>query len=322
MIRAGIIGGAGYTGGELIRILLRHPGCEIAYINSNSQAGKKVYSVHKDLLGETEISFSSDPDFNVDVVFLCLAHGGSVKFVENNNIPETVKIIDLSQDFRLVKNNRNEFVYGLPEVNHDLIKNSHLIANPGCFATAIQLAILPLAANKLLEDNIHVTAITGSTGAGQKLSNTVHFTWRSSNISFYKVFKHQHLKEINQTINGLQTNWNKLIHFVPVRGNFTRGILAGVYTTCYCSIDEAIQIYDNYYHNQPFTILSDEEVDIKQAVNTNKCIIHLMKSGNQLFISSVIDNLLKGASGQAVQNMNLMFGLDETTGLMFKPAAF
>jgi len=323
MVRAGIIGGAGFTGGELIRILLGHPECEIAYVNSNSQAGKRCSDIHKDLLGETDMTFNANPAFDVDVLFLCLAHGDSAKFMKANLIPDKVAVIDLSQDFRLKNAGQiNDFVYGLPEINRELIKKTRYVANPGCFATVIQLAVLPLAAGKMLYEDLHVTAITGSTGAGQKLNNTVHFTWRSNNISFYKVFEHQHLNEIRQTLIGLQTNWNKEIAFVPVRGNFTRGIMAGLYTKCDLTIDEVKNLYKEFYRDHPFTIVSENDADIKQVLNTNKCVLHLKKTGEQLFVTSVIDNLVKGASGQAVQNMNLIFGLDETCGLKLKPIAF
>ncbi|MBN2425433.1 MAG: N-acetyl-gamma-glutamyl-phosphate reductase [Calditrichaceae bacterium] len=323
MIRAGIIGGAGFTGGEMTRILLRHPECELAFVQSNSQAGKMISSTHTDLVGETDMKFVKETDYDVDCLFLCLAHGDSVKYVRNNNIPENTAIIDLSQDFRLKHINQpHNYVYGLPEAYREQIKSTKQLANPGCFATGIELAFLPLAANKLLSGNIHVTAVTGSTGAGQKLSDTVHFTWRSSNVSFYKIFEHQHQREIGQILGSLQPDWSDNVYFVPMRGNFTRGILTGLYTKCSLSIEEITDIYKNHYAGHPFTIVVDKEPDIKQIVNTNKCLVHLKKKDDILFVTTVIDNLIKGASGQAVQNMNLMFGLDETCGLYSKPVAF
>jgi N-acetyl-gamma-glutamyl-phosphate reductase len=320
-INIGIIGGAGYTGGELLRILLNHPNTNIAFVNSKSQAGKPVYATHGDLLGETDIRFADEQDFTqADVLFLCSGHNESKKFLAENAIPENIKIIDLSTDFR---DESNGFVYGLPELQKEKIKTATKIANPGCFATSIELAVLPLAQAGVLKDDVHVSAITGSTGAGQSLSATTHFSWRNNNISIYKAFTHQHLKEITQSIKSLQSDFGKAINFIPYRGNFTRGIMANIYTKFDGTIAEAQDLYENYYAAHPFTYISDEaEIDLKQVVNTNKCILHLEKHGDNLLISSVIDNLTKGASGQAVQNMNLIFGLDEIAGLKLKPSGF
>ena len=324
-IKIGIAGGAGYTGGELVRILLNHPATEIIFVHSKSNAGNLLSDVHTDLLGETEIKFSSTLSDKIDVLFLCMGHGESVKFIAENKISKKIKIIDLSQDFRLsykLQVTSYKFVYGLPELNRNEIKKANNIANPGCFATAIQLALLPLAAKKLLDDAVHVSAVTGSTGAGQSLSATNHFTWRNNNISIYKAFEHQHLAEITQSIKQLQRNFSSPINFIPYRGNFTRGILASVYTRSKLSLEEAKKCYKDYYRSHPFVIVSEKNPDIKQVVNTNKCILYLEKHGDKIFVQSVIDNLTKGASGQAVQNMNLMFGLEETCGLRLKPSAF
>ncbi len=319
-INIGIIGGAGYTGGELLRILLNHPQVNISFVNSKSQAGKPVYSTHGDLLGETDLLFADEQSFdNIDAIFLCSGHNESRKFLATNNVPANVKIIDLSTDFR---DESNGFVYGLPELQRETIKNATKIANPGCFATSIQLAILPLAKAGLIKDDIHVSAITGSTGAGQSLSATTHFSWRNNNISIYKAFTHQHLQEINQSIKGLQPSFENLINFIPYRGNFTRGIMANVYTKFAGTLEEARELYKNYYASHPFTHISEQEIDLKQVVNTNKCIIHLEKHGDNLLISSIIDNLTKGASGQAIQNLNLIFGLEETAGLKLKSVGF
>jgi N-acetyl-gamma-glutamyl-phosphate reductase len=319
-INIGIIGGAGYTGGELLRILLNHPQVNISFVNSKSQAGKPVYSTHGDLLGETDLLFANEQSFDkVDALFLCSGHNESRKFLTQNEVPASVKIIDLSTDFR---DESNGFVYGLPELQRETIKNATKIANPGCFATSIQLAILPLAFAGLIKDDIHVSAITGSTGAGQSLSATTHFSWRNNNISIYKAFNHQHLQEINQSIKGLQPNFENMINFIPYRGNFTRGIMANVYTKFFGTLEEAKELYKNYYASHPFTHINDQEIDLKQVVNTNKCILHLEKNGDNLLISSIIDNLTKGASGQAVQNLNLIFGLEETAGLKLKSVGF
>ena len=321
MIRVGIIGGAGYTAGELIRILQHHPDAEIQFVHSNSNAGNPLWKVHSDLLGETEQIFTDKLDFgNVDVLFLCMGHGASKVFLETHTIPDAVKIIDLSHDFRMAGD--HNFVYGLPELQKEAVINADHIANPGCFATAIQLAILPLAGNLMLASDVHVHAITGSTGAGQKPTSTSHFSWRNNNVSVYKAFEHQHLAEINQSLIQLQNSFNKNLNFVPVRGNFSRGILASVYTKIESDIETVKDVYTEYYKDHPFVIISDSNPDIKQVVNTNKCIIHLNKYDGNLHIVSIIDNLIKGASGQAVQNMNLMFKLEETTGLWLKAAAF
>ncbi len=318
-IKAGIAGGAGYTGGELLRILIHHPEVDIAYVHSKSNAGNYVYAVHNDLLGDTDLKFESALHYNIDVLFLCLGHGDAVKFVNENAIPENVKIIDLSQDFRP---ETNGFVYGLPELKRETIKTATKIANPGCFATSIELALLPLAKAGLLNDEIHISATTGSTGAGQNPSPTTHFSWRSNNLSVYKAFGHQHLKEINQSVKQLMPSFNKDINFIPYRGAYPRGILASLYTNSNLSMEEAYQLYSDYYASHPFVTITDQNPDLKQVVNTNKCIIYLEKHGNKLMIISMIDNLTKGASGQAVQNMNLIFGLEETTGLKLKSVGF
>lgn len=321
-IKIGVIGGAGYTAGELLRILIYHPHVDIVFVNSSSNAGNPVTAVHSGLIGETDLIFTSElPLEKVDALFLCSAHGDSKKFIEANEIPQKIKIIDLSTDYR-AKSPDHDFVYGLPELNRDAIKNSTHVANPGCFATAIQVALLPLASKGLLNDEIHVNAITGSTGAGVKPSSTSHFSWRNNNISIYKPFGHQHLHEIGQSINQLQPDFNKSVNFIPVRGNFTRGIYVTAYTRCSLSLDEANALYQDYYKNAAFTFLTDKNPDLKQVVNTNKAIIYLEKHGDKLLVVSMIDNLLKGASGQAVQNMNLMFGLDEKAGLGLKAVGF
>ncbi len=321
MIKAGIIGGAGYTAGELIRILLGHPRVKIAWIHSNSHAGAAVCEVHTDLTGDTSLRFTGELDFEeVDVVFLCMGHGKSVQFMSDHQLPDHLKVVDLSNDFRLKKEG-NRFVYGLPEMVRPQIKEASLLANPGCFATSIQLALLPLAASHLLNE-VHVHAITGSTGAGQAPSATTHFSWRSNNASVYKAFEHQHLAEIHQSMHELMPGFSGPINFVPMRGNFPRGILASVYLDCQLTEDEVLHLFQKFYSTHPFVTLSERPVDIKQVVNTNKCLLHLKKHGEKLHIVSVIDNLTKGASGQAVQNMNLMFGLDETEGLHLKPVGF
>jgi len=322
MIKVGIIGGAGYTAGELIRILLNHPQAEIAFVQSSSNAGNLLSDVHTDLLGDTDIRFVAKADFSlIDVAFFCMGHGKSKDFLQTNSVPEKVKIIDLSHDFRL-KREGNDFVYGLPELNRELIRKSNKIANPGCFATGIQMAILPLAAAGIIKDELHVNAITGSTGAGQAPSSTSHFSWRNNNLSVYKAFEHQHLGEIGQSFKQLQPGFNYNINFIPVRGNHTRGIFASVYTKFDGSLEEAVKLYQDYYKSHPFVFVSQTNPDLKQVVNTNKAIVYLEKHGNKIMILSVIDNLLKGASGQAVQNMNLIFGLEETTGLSLKAVAF
>jgi N-acetyl-gamma-glutamyl-phosphate reductase len=325
MIKVGIVGAAGYTGGELLRILVNHPRVEIGWAHSQSQAGKPIAHTHTDLLGDTDLLFAQHLPTNaaewqqIDVVFLCSGHGQSKKFLAENNVPAEVKIIDLSADFRT----QNEgFVYGLPELQRDTIKTATKIANPGCFATTIELALLPLAAAGLLHEAVHVSAVTGSTGAGQALSDTTHFTWRNNNLSIYKAFSHQHLAEIKMSLKTLQGNFATPVHFIPYRGDFTRGIMANVYTPYNQTLTEALTLYENYYATHPFTHISRQEIDLKQVVNTNKCLLYLQKHEDMLLITSVIDNLTKGASGQAVQNMNLLFGLPEDTGLRLKAAAF
>ena len=332
MIKVGIIGGAGYTGGELIRLLVNHPQAEVAFIDSKSNAGKPVASVHQDLLGETDLKFSdknvADNLPTADVLFLCTGHGEARKFLEANlqYIKEETKIIDLSNDFRLNPQSaiaNRQFVYGLPEINREQIKTAQNIANPGCFATAIQLGLLPLAQAGLLKD-VYTTGITGSTGAGQSLSATSHFSWRANNIQAYKTLTHQHLGEIKQSLNQLQDGFSGggSLNFVPWRGDFTRGIFISSTVKCDVSKEELAELYKSFYANHPFTTLSDDAVFLKQIVNTNKCIIQLEKEGDTLVVHSAIDNLLKGASGQAVQNMNLMFGLEETMGLKLKANYF
>ena len=325
MIKAGIIGGAGYTAGELIRLLLNHEQTTIDFVYSTSNAGNKIHKVHQDLIGATEMEFTNKINADVDVLFLCLGHGNSKAFLEQYTFSEDTKIIDLSNDFRLEADtvfHGKEFAYGLPELQKEVIKNANYIANPGCFATAIQLALLPLADSNLIQEDIHINAVTGATGAGTSLSSTTHFTWRDNNFSHYKPFTHQHLGEINQTVNQLQTGFNSEIHFMPNRGNFSRGIFATAYTTYEGTLEDAKTLYKSYYKDAAFTFVSNEEIHLKQVVNTNKCIIHLHKHDNKLLITSIIDNLLKGASGQAVQNMNLMFGFEETEGLQLKANYF
>lgn len=319
-MKVGIIGGAGYTAGELIRLLINHPHVEIVFIHSESNAGNRITDVHGGLIGETDLRFSDKFDLSaIDTLFLCQGHGQSSAFWTTNRMPEGLKIIDLAQDYR---NESEGYVYGLPEVKKNRIAKADKIANPGCFATAIQLALLPLAAAGLLKNDIHVTAVTGSTGAGVKPSATTHFSWRSDNISIYKPFTHQHLAEIRQTLTQLQPDFTGEINFVPMRGDFSRGILASVYTDCDLTQEEAEELYSTYYKDAPFTHVSDKPIDLKQVINTNKALIHVEKHGNKLHITSVIDNLLKGASGQAVENMNIMHGLDPCEGLHLKPSAF
>jgi N-acetyl-gamma-glutamyl-phosphate reductase len=321
-IRAGIVGGAGYTGGEMIRLLVNHPDVTISFVHSRSNAGNPLYAVHADLLGETEQLFTSELSNDIDVMFLCLGHGESKKFLETTDVAAHVKVIDLSQDFRLGETVKDRtFVYGLPEMQRDQIKSAQNIANPGCFATGIQLGLLPLAKAGLLKE-VHTTGITGSTGAGQSLQATSHFTWRANNISTYKVLNHQHLKEIRRSLQLLQPGFNGEVNFVPVRGDYPRGIWVTSYLQTDLSLEEAVKLYKDFYAGHPFTHVSDRQIDLKQVVNTNKCLIQLEKTGNKLVIHSIEDNLLKGASGQAVQNMNLMCGLDETAGLKLKSIVF
>ena len=322
MIKIGIIGGAGYTAGELIRLLVNHPEAEIVFINSTSNAGNKITSVHGGLLGETELTFTDQLPFDkVDVLFFCSAHGDTKKFIESHDIPAGLKIIDLAMDYRL-KDTGNDFIYGLPEINKEAISKANHIANPGCFATAIQLGLLPLAAKGLLNHDVYANAITGSTGAGVKPQSTTHFSWRDNNMSIYKAFEHQHIPEIRQSMKQLQSDFTADINFIPYRGDFPRGIFATLVTECDKELDELRKIYSDFYANAAFTHVVEQNIDLKQVVNTNKALLHLEKHGNTLLVVSCIDNLLKGASGTAVQNMNLLFHIDETTGLHLKPSAF
>lgn len=319
------MGGAGFTAGELLRILLHHPETEITSVTSTSNSGNPIFAVHDDLLGQTDLNFVSDLTGEEDVVFLCLGHGNSRKFFDDFKFNDRTKIIDLSNDFRLIKDanyNSCNFVYGLPEVNREKIKSAQFIANPGCFATAIQLALLPLAASHLIEEDVHVSAITGSTGAGRSLSGTTHFSWRNNNISVYKAFTHQHLGEIGETLKFLQASFENKVRFVPYRGNFTRGIYASCYTKFDKPLDDAFETYRQFYMDHPFVHVSESSIHLKQVVGTNNVILNLQKEDDQLLITSVIDNLVKGASGQAVQNMNLIFGLPEESGLHLKALQF
>ncbi|MFM1929092.1 MAG: hypothetical protein RL387_420 [Bacteroidota bacterium] len=323
-VNIGIVGGAGYTGGELLRVLLRHPNANIIFVHSSSNAGELVSKVHTDLLGDTDLVFATELDQAIDVLFLCVGHGDAKKFLAANEIKPSIKIIDLSQDFRLTSTasiGDRHFVYGLPELQRDLIKSANAIANPGCFATAIQLGLLPLASKGLLQD-VYTTGITGSTGAGQGLSSTSHFSWRANNIGAYKTLNHQHINEIHQSLSLLQGNANAAVSFVPWRGDFTRGIFVTSVITTDLSIESLYELYHHFYADHAFTFVSTTNIDLKQVVNTNKCLIHIEKQGNKIAVHSVIDNLLKGAVGQAVQNMNLIFGLEETTGLKIKANYF
>jgi len=335
MIKAGVIGGAGYTGGELIRLLIHHPDVSVSFIHSRSNAGKPVYAVHQDLVGDTDLKFTDDiallEDEGIDVLFLCLGHGESKKILSENKIADKIKILDLANDFRLSgcrqQGNRN-FVYGLPELNREKIKSANNVANPGCFATTIQLGLLPLAKAGLLKE-VYTTGITGSTGAGQSLTETSHFSWRENNIQAYKTLTHQHLGEIHESLHQLQDSFplspeaeGPGVRFIPWRGDFTRGIFISSQIHCKKNLNELNKLYEDFYAGHPFTHVTKEQVFLKQAVNTNKCIIQLEKAGSILVVHSVTDNLLKGASGQAVQNMNLMFGLNETAGLTLKANYF
>jgi len=325
LVKAGIVGGAGYTAGELVRLLLHHPQVEIGAVISSTQAGQPLHSVHDDLLGDTDLTFASELHGDEDVVFLCLGHGNSREWLLKTALPPSTKVIDLSNDFRLAADRdvaSRHFVYGLPEANREQIRTADSIANPGCFASAIQLALLPLAAARHLKEAVHVSAITGSTGAGRGLVETTGYTWRTGNVSVYKAFTHQHLGEIGETLVGLQPSFEQPINFIPYRGNFTRGIFASVYTTCELLIPAVQKLYSDYYQDAPFTVVSEKEIHLKQVVNTNKCLLHVEKHGNQLLITAALDNLLKGASGQAIQNMNLLFGLPETMGLQSKASFF
>ena len=322
MKKIGIIGGAGYTAGELLRLLINHPEVSIEFVHSSSNAGKPITDVHEGLLGETDLLFSdSHPLDKIDILFLCSAHGQSRQFWEDNKRPDNLKVIDLAQDFR---DESNGYVYGLPELNFDRIKGSDSIANPGCFATALQLSLLPLANKHLLPKNgdINITALTGSTGAGVKPGSTTHFSWRNDNISVYKPFTHQHLKEIGASLSKLQPDNDATINFIPMRGDFARGIFAVTVLDCPLSEEEVTALYKNYYKDAAFTVVSEKPIDLKQAVNTNKAIIHVEKHDDKILVTCAIDNLLKGASGQAVQNMNIMLGVDQRTGLRLKPSAF
>ena len=318
MLKVGIIGGGGYTAGELIRILQYHPEVEISFVQSASQAGKYVYDTHDDLMGECTLKFTAELSTDVDALFLCMGHGQSPAFMAQNAIPDHVAVIDLGNDFRLDET----WVYGLPELNRAAIRRSKRIANPGCFATTIQLGLLPLANAGLLAPEVHINAITGSTGAGQAPSATTHFSWRASNLSVYKAFNHQHLDEIRRSLVQAQPGFGGELNFIPLRGDFTRGILATMYLDCKLSEQELNELYTQTYLNEPYTFVSAPNPHLKQVVNTNKCLVHVEKHGNKAFIISAIDNLTKGASGQAVQNLNLIFGLPEKTGLNLKSVAF
>ena len=324
-IRIGIVGGAGYTGGELLRLLVNHPSAEIVYIHSKSNAGKALHSVHQDLVGATDLVFSHKLNDDVDVLFLCVGHGDSLKFMEENDVPKHIKIISLSQDFRLKENaviKGRKFIYGLPEINREAIRSSDNISNPGCFASSIEFGLLPLAKNKLLKDDVYSTGITGSTGAGQTKNETSHFSWRENNVQAYKSLKHQHLGEINETLSTLSGKAVPPIHFIPWRGDFTRGIFITSQLKCSETLPELYKIYDEFYKGHPFIKISREPIFLKQVVNTNNCFINMEQAGDIVVIHSAIDNLLKGASGQAVQNMNLMFDLEETEGLKLKANYF
>ena len=322
MIKVGIIGGAGYTAGELLRLLLQHPEVEIKFVHSTSNAGNYITDVHAGLLGETDLVFTSEMPFEeIDLLFFCTAHGDTRKFLENHALPDELKVIDLSMDHR-IKSNEHDFIYGLPELNRRNTCKSRYVANPGCFATCIELGLLPLAKEHLLKGDVSVNAITGSTGAGVKPSATTHYSWRDNNISIYKPFEHQHLPEIMQSIKQLQPDYEGSVDFIPYRGCFPRGIFATLVVKCDLDIETLYKLYESYYERDSFTPVVKRPLDLKEVVNTNKCLIHLEKHGDKLLITSIIDNLLKGASGTAVHNMNLLFGLAETVGLQLKPSAF
>ncbi len=322
MIKVGILGAAGFTGGELIRLLLNHPNAEILFANSESNAGNPVSDVHEGLYGDTDMLFTDTMPFDqVDVIFLCFGHGKSEAFLKEHPVPSHVRIIDLAQDFRIATPG-NDFVYGLPEINRDKIEKAIHVANPGCFATAIQLGLLPAASMGILSGDIPVNAITGSTGAGQKPTGTTHFSWRNNNISIYKAFRHQHVPEIRQSLLQVQGHLDASIDFIPYRGDFARGIFATEVVKTNANIDDIIEAYKRFYSKAPFTHYVDKPIDLKQVVNTNKALVHCEKYDDKLLITSCIDNLLKGAVGQAVQNMNIMLGIDETAGLRLKPSAF
>ena len=322
MIKVGIIGGAGYTAGELLRLLLQHPEVEIKFVHSTSNAGNYITDVHGGLLGETDLVFTSEMPFEeIDLLFFCTAHGDTRKFLESHALPDELKVIDLSMDYR-IKSNGHDFIYGLPELNRRNTCKSRYVANPGCFATCIELGLLPLAKEHLLKGDVSVNAITGSTGAGVKPSATTHYSWRDNNISIYKPFEHQHMAEIMQSIRQLQPDYEGSIDFIPYRGCFPRGIFATLVVKCDLDIETLYKLYESYYERDSFTHVVKRPLDLKQVVNTNKCLIHLEKHGDKLLVTSIIDNLLKGASGTAVHNMNLLFGLAETVGLQLKPSAF
>lgn len=322
MIKVGILGGAGYTAGELIRILINHPEAEIVFVNSESNAGNLLTDVHEGLYGETDMRFTDAMPFDsVDVVYFCFGHGKSEQFLKEHTIPENVKIIDLAQDFRIAAPG-NDYVYGLPEINREKIKGAQHLANPGCFATCIQLALLPAAKLGILTEDVPVNAVTGSTGAGQKPSATTHFSWRNNNFSVYKVFTHQHLAEIKQSIIQVQGSLDASIDFIPMRGDFARGIFATAVIKTDLPEEKIVEAYKEFYKDAAFTHYIDKPIDMKQVVNTNKALVHCDVYNGKLLVTSTIDNLLKGAVGQAVQNMNLMFGIEESTGLRLKPSAF
>lgn len=322
MIRVGILGGAGYTAGELIRILINHPEAEIVFVNSESNAGNLLTDVHGGLYGETDMRFTDNMPFDsVDVVYFCFGHGKSEQFLKDHTIPANVKIIDLAQDFRIAAPG-NDYVYGLPEINREEIKGAQHLANPGCFATCIQLALLPAAKLHILDNDVVVNAVTGSTGAGQKPSATTHFSWRNNNFSVYKVFTHQHLAEIRQSLTQVQGSLDASIDFIPMRGDFARGIFATCVIKTDMPEDKIVEAYKEFYKDAAFTHYIDKPIDMKQVVNTNKALIHCDVYNGKLLVTSTIDNLLKGAVGQAVQNMNLMFGIEESAGLKLKPSAF
>lgn len=322
MIKAGIIGGAGYTAGELIRLLIHHPDVEIVFVNSNSHAGHRITEVHEGLYGDTELTFTDQlPLESIDVLFFCTAHGDTRKFIDTHTLPVNLKVIDLSMDYR-IKEETNPFIYGLPELNRRAICKSQYVANPGCFATCIQLGLLPLAKHLMINSDVMVNAITGSTGAGVKPGATSHFSWRNNNMSVYKAFEHQHVPEIKQSLLQLQNSFHSEIDFIPYRGDFPRGIFATIVVRTKVGLEELERIYKEYYEEDSFVHIIKENIDLKQVINTNKCLLHLEKHGDKLLIISCIDNLLKGASGQAVHNMNLMFNLEETVGLQLKPSAF
>ena len=322
MIRVGIIGGAGYTAGELIRLLLCHPEVDIKFIHSSSNAGNRITDVHAGMLGETDLVFTDEMPFEeIDLLFFCTAHGDTRKFMESHQLPDELKIIDLSMDYR-IKGQDHDFIYGLPELNRRNTCKSRYVANPGCFATCIELGLLPLAKEHLLKGDISVNAITGSTGAGVKPSATTHFSWRNNNLSIYKPFEHQHIPEIMQSIKQLQPDFDGSVDFIPYRGDFARGIFATLVVKCDIDLETLYKLYESYYERDSFTHIVNRPLDLKQVINTNKCLIHLEKHGDKLLITSIIDNLLKGASGTAVHNMNLLFGLAETVGLQLKPSAF